>query len=516
MSFRLMVLLLTLACVLPVAAAQTAREQMILQIQELMQQNRPTEAHEALNAALRKYPGDAGLENLLGIIEAQAGNYPAAEAAFKRAITRMPKFTGAYLNLGRLYQENSGRDPSAPQKALLTYQRLLQFQPDNPEANYQCAVLLQLRGQYAASLQYLSRLPADYQGRATVLAVRCANFAGLGKPVQAAETARQLALHPDFSEPDVFSILPALTDELGVRLLEALLARERATTETLHRLGLLYERQGRLVEARQALEKSIGGSPPSAGLLLELARVAYQQQDYKGALGYLAHARDLEPRNAAIHYSFGMSCIRLRLVAEAHVSFGRAVELEPDNPQYNYAMGAASAYRRDPAEAIPYLQKYLRLKPQDAQGHLLLGAVYFRSGDYQAARSELLAAMKRRETAAGAHYFLGRVARQEGRIDEAVRELELTLQAAPQHADALAELGQCRLQQKDYAAAEESLQRALAIDPENYAANFNLLVLYSRTRDKREAAQAQWFEEIKKLRTDKEQEFLRAIEIRPD
>jgi tetratricopeptide (TPR) repeat protein len=179
-------------------------------------------------------------------------------------------------------------------------------------------------------------------------------------------------------------------------------------------------------------------------------------------------------------------------------------------------MGAAAAYRRDPTEAIPYLQKYVRLKPQDAQGRLLLGAVYFKSREYRAARIELLEALKNRATAAGAHYYLGRVARQEGRVDEAVRELELALHSEPQHADALAELGQCRLQQKNYAAAEQSLQRALAIDPENYAANFNLLMLYSRTRDKREAAQAQRFEEIKKLRADKEQEFLRAIETRPD
>lgn len=513
-KFRLTVMLL--ACLLPAAFAQTAREQLILQIQELMQQNQATEARQALNTAIRKYPGDAGFENLLGIIEAQAGNYRAAEAAFKRAIGRMPKFTGAYLNLGRLYQENSSHDQTAPQKALQTYQQLLRFQPDHVEANYQCAALLQLRGDFAASQQHLSQLPADYQNRANVLAVRCANYAGLGQLAQADEAASQLAAHPDFSEPDVFSILPALRDKLGVRLLEALLARERATTETLRRLGLLYERQSRLVEARAALEKSVGGNPPSVELLMELARVAERQQDYKGALGYLAHARDLEPRHAAIHYSFGMNCIRLQLVAEAHVAFGKAVELEPDNPQYNYAMGAAAAYRRDPTEAIPYLQKYVRLKPQDAQGRLLLGAVYFKSREYRAARIELLEALKNRATAAGAHYYLGRVARQEGRVDEAVRELELALHSEPQHADALAELGQCRLQQKNYAAAEQSLQRALAIDPENYAANFNLLMLYSRTKDKREEAQAQRFEEIKKLRADKEQEFLRAIETRPD
>jgi hypothetical protein len=39
--------------------------------------------------------------------------------------------------------------------------------------------------------------------------------------------------------------------------------------------------------------------------------------------------------------------------------------------------------------------------------------------------------------------------------------------------------------------------------------------LYARTKDGREAAQSRRFEEIKKLREDKTQEFLRMVEVRP-
>jgi len=57
--------------------------------------------------------------------------------------------------------------------------------------------------------------------------------------------------------------------------------------------------------------------------LLELARVAHKQRDYQGALGYLAHARDLEPGNASLHYDFGLVCLDLNLVAEARNSLRR-------------------------------------------------------------------------------------------------------------------------------------------------------------------------------------------------
>src|SRR5262249_3882805 len=142
----------------------------------------------------------------------------------------------------------------------------------------------------------------------------------------------------------------------------------------------------------------------SVPLLLELARVAHKQRDYQGALGYLAHARDLEPNNAKLHYYFGLVCVDLNLVAEAGNSFEKAVKLEPDNPAYNYAMGATPAYRHDPAEAVPYFEKYLKSKPQDPRAKLALGDALFRAKDYDAALPWLTEAVKFPETAAAAHY----------------------------------------------------------------------------------------------------------------
>ena len=58
------------------------------------------------NCATR-LPGDPRIYNLLGVIDAQENDFAAAESSFQRAIQLDPRFTGAYLNLGRLYQENA-------------------------------------------------------------------------------------------------------------------------------------------------------------------------------------------------------------------------------------------------------------------------------------------------------------------------------------------------------------------------------------------------------------------------
>lgn len=53
---------------------------------------------------------------------------------------------------------------------------------------------------------------------------------------------------------------------------------------------------------------------------MDLARVADKQTDYTGALGYITHARDLDPRNPAIHFFFGMVSMKENLLEEAYIS----------------------------------------------------------------------------------------------------------------------------------------------------------------------------------------------------
>ncbi|MBO0722726.1 MAG: tetratricopeptide repeat protein, partial [Blastocatellia bacterium] len=399
-------------------------------------------ARGLLSQSQKEFPTDPGFDNLLGIIEAQEKNYRAAEAAFRRAIVHAPKFTGAYLNLGRLYQENASTDAEALTKALQTYQKVLQYQPENREANYQAAVLLQLRGEYRSSLVQLSRLPEADQRSAQSLSLYCANYAGLGDHSRAGQAAGSLIEQRDFSEADLQAILPALAraqfDDLSIRLLEGLIGRGIGSKEAKHSLGLLFERMDRLAEARELLEKSATEGNALTPLLIDLARVAHKQRDYQGALGYLAHARDLEPQNAGIHYFFGLVCIDMNLGAEADAALARAVKLEPDNPQYNFAMGLVASYRRNPEEAIPYLETFLRLRPGDSRGKLVIGMAYFRSKNYEAAKPALKDPLSDRETAAPAHFYLGTIARQENRISEAVVELEQALQIRPDYADALA------------------------------------------------------------------------------
>jgi tetratricopeptide (TPR) repeat protein len=506
----------------PLLAAQqhqSPREGEILQIQRLIEERNLADAEKWLNRAASKFPADPGFDNLRGVIEAQRGNHEAAARSFRRAVRHSPRFTSAYLNLGRLYQETSASDSQANQKALETYARVLDYEPKNEEANYQTAALLLQQRKFQESLTYLSRLPEEVQGRAQTLSIACADHAATGNRRAADDTAARLLADTEFSEADAQQSLPGLMagkrDDLVILLLEGLQKRTVLSPRLLQALGSAYGRSRRLAEARATFEKSATAENLTPALLLELAWVAHEQQDYKGSLGYLAHARDLAPRNASIHYDFGLVCLDLDLVAEAGNAFEKAVKLEPENASFNYAMGSVAAFRHDPAEAVPFFQKYLQLKPGDPRGKLALSTALFRAKDYDAAVPWLKEAVEAPETATAAHYYLGAIALRQRRLDDAFSQLQLALKANPDYPNALAELGQYYLMKKDYGQAEAQIRRALELDPDYLAANLYLLTLYTRTGDSRREAQAQHFEELEKLRDEKAQELMRIVEVSP-
>lgn len=497
------------------AAEDAAHEQRLVQIQQAIEKGDLASARAGLEGMLLKSGRDPRIFNFLGVIDAQERHLDAAERNFRHAIQQAPRFTGAYLNLGRLYQEGL----NAPAKALEVYGRLLAFDSENAEANYQSAFLLNQAGKFGLSLEHLSRLSADAQQRAPALALLCADNAALGKRDLARTAATRLAAAADLTEADVLPILASLQDhragDLEMQLLEALAERGLGSRVGLQALAGLQEKQGLLKQARATLEKDLQVEPPSAAVLVRLAKLAYQTRDFEGALGYLAHARDLEPRNASIHFFFGMVCIELKLPPEARQSLAKAAELDPGQPEYQYALGAVLLQEKKAEEAIPHFRQYRDSHPGDPRGNFALGVAYFDAYQVAEARKELELAAARPETRVGANFYLGRLALREDNLDEAAERLKAAVQSNPAAPDAYAELGLVYIRRKQFALAETSLKHALKIAPDHYLSNLNLLMLYQRTKDPRAPEQARHVEQLQKAGEERERLLLRSLELRP-
>ena len=512
-------MVLWLLLLLSAQAGSTPLPEMLARALQHLEASDRAAARRELTEALRLYPESPAVHNFLGVVEAGDGNLAAAEKRFREAVLRAPDYTDAYLNLGRLYQEIAAKDPKAATRALAAYQAILRYAPAHAEARFQCAALLQSTGEFRRSLVELERLPAADRDRPAALAVRLADHAGQGERQQADGAAEKLLAQGGFDELDLRPALGVLLehgrDDLALRLLEDLRRRGRASSDDLQRLGLLREKSAELVEARLRLEEAAQARPDSVPLLLDLARVAHKAGDRQGALGYLAHARALEPANARVHFLFGMICVELDLGVEAYNSLLEAVRLDPGNADVNYAMGSVALHRKDPTEAIPYFKKYAQLRPDDYRGPWAIGVAAFLAKDYDTARALLVPAAARKETAAGASYFLARMARSENEYEEALRLAQRSVDANPDYADPYSELGLVYQRLGQPERALQALQRCLALDPDHYLGNLHLLMLYTQTKDPRQAEQQQRFDELKRKRAEKATEFVRPIEVRP-
>jgi tetratricopeptide (TPR) repeat protein len=293
------------------------------------------------------------------------------------------------------------------------------------------------------------------------------------------------------------------------------MARGHLGPDSLRQLARFQEDGGRLREARQTLEVAFGQRPDSVETLLDLARVSHKAGDLRGALGYLAHARERAPKDARVHFFFGLVCVDLELGAEAIASLQEAVRLEPENASINYAMGAVALHGRDASEALPYFRKYAALRPDDPRGGFALGIAAFQARDFATARERLRPAASRPETRAAASYFLARMAREENDLEAALRSAEDAVAAKEDYADAWAELGLVQFRRREHERAEAALRRCLELDPRSYHGNLHLLMLYERTKDPRREEQARAFEAVKGEREEKAEDFRRVIEVRP-
>ena len=514
--------LFALLVLVSLAAAQSgsnAYERRVLAIQDQVQKGNLDYARALAAEANRQYPANGGIENLQGVIAIQQGHVEEAEKEFWAAIQHRPQLMSAYLNLGRLYALNAAQDPDAIAKALRVFDKALAVEPGNAEANYDSATLLMRSKKYDQSLERLRKLGPEEKQNLSALAVACVDEAGLGHTTKAEQKVAMLAAREDLTEADIMDTIPAFlaahrADAADI-LLSAVASHQVLSATGLRMLGLVHEAEGQLPAAQETLERAFAADSSATTTLVDLARVAEARQDFTGALGYLAHARDIDPSDASLPYLFGTICLKMKLLVEARKALTEALRLAPENPDYNYALGTVMTFAQGPKDALPYFTKYHSLHPADAKGILALGTTSFRAKDWETALPWLKQAANNPSTAASAHYYLGRIARQEGRLDEAVSELTMSSTMGPDQPDVLAELGQVNVQLKKYAVAEKQLDRAAALDADDYAANFGLLQLYAQTGDPRRDDQSKRFEEIKQKSEEELKNTLQSLEIRP-
>lgn len=321
-------------------------------------------------------------------------------------------------------------------------------------------------------------LPIGLLALVVVLVAGCGEGAGGGPPE---------GEEPAASPSGVFSVealdLPAMEglperarSELGPvraeveRLADLDDPPEAELGEAVGRLGMLYQRY-ELPDPALACFRAAGRLareqprwPYYAGYVLagrgelEAAAVAFER------------ARELDPEATWTLLRLADVELDRGRVREAEELYRRVLELRPESPAARYGLGRAALAAGEPERAVAELERVLDAEPGATRVHHLLAQAYRRAGREEEARRAL-------EHAGG-----GEVPRHDPPTGELLGQAS---------GGGLAREAQMELRAGRREEGEELLRAALAEDPDDLTARYNLAAILHRT-GRREEAEEQY------------------------
>ena len=190
-----------------------------------------------------------------------------------------------------------------------------------------------------------------------------------------------------------------------------------------------------------------------ARMALKDAHTAYQQQDYRGAIGKYEEAIAADATQTEAYFYLGNSYDNLyrptrrgeatndALIDNAVTNYKKSVELE-QNPQLKklalqYLANAYGADKlNDPAQSEPVVQQLIDMDPGDPLNYFALARIYEDSGDYERAEETLVKARDARPTEPTVYTTLAAFYNRQGNFDGAIEALQSRAEREPNNPEA--------------------------------------------------------------------------------
>jgi tetratricopeptide (TPR) repeat protein len=414
-------------------------------------------ADEEVEKVLAATSGQPLLNQVYGDIYKDEKAWSKAEAHYRLALEKDPKWKGSHLGLGEVSLYQYKMDDA--QKQLL---QELDVDPRSAAAYANLAEVALLKGDTHGAISMLDdalrispdapssalglpssytvpRLPLseDYTDRLRKV------HAGLQQiPLS---SSRNLALAivdrwldlPDFDN-DWKSYQASLRDtpQSGSPYSRALVEFDRQQFgEAEASLRLWLESHPKDLNARYLLAQTLRDlSLQVSSELLEMAPTsprahqlqaeAYEnrEEDDK-ALAEYRIVEQTDPSLSGIHFEIGHLLWKSGDPQHALEELNKELQLDPEHPEANGEIGTILVTQHQPDQAIPYLETALRAKPDLWLIHQQLGKAYLLQKDYPKAEAELKKALPN-DLNGTAHYQLGLVYRVEGKEEAAGDEFE--------------------------------------------------------------------------------------------
>jgi Tfp pilus assembly protein PilF len=136
-------------------------------------------------------------------------------------------------------------------------------------------------------------------------------------------------------------------------------------------------------------------------------------------------------------------------------------------------------------------ERVAEVDPQNPDGWLNIGRAALQEGDLARARTVLEKALALNPKLARTNFFYGSLMKSTGDYDQGAAHFQIVLAQYPHDRVALNNFGRILFLQRKYTDAVKILQQALAVDPEDLQAHYNLMLCYNGLGDEKMAKEHQ-------------------------
>jgi tetratricopeptide (TPR) repeat protein len=279
----------------------------------------------------------------LGLALAKSGDLTAAASALKIAVTLKPTVGGqqalaaAWLSLAQVIEEGQ------PQEALAAYQKVVEFDPTNSDAQLGVARMAERSGNSAAAEQQYLKLAE----------------AGNNDSIE-----RLIGLYlkqKRFADAEIW--------------LRKYMAANPQSTSAQLQLGKLLAAEGKTQEAIATLEP-LYKAAPDPKIARDLASLYLETKQYLAAADLLRPLIQQNPADAQLHLDYGSALMHQLKYPEAQAVLLKAVQLKPNLVEAYFDLGYAAEQNKNYELTIRVLDARAKLQPETPATYFLRATAY--------------------------------------------------------------------------------------------------------------------------------------------
>ncbi len=474
--------LLTVSCIFLVFRMQAAEQKPgFPEVESLVQQGRLAEAESTMRETLQQHPSVEGY-NLLGIVESDKQDFPAAIAAFQQALQISPNSAGTHNNLGNVYVAQKSFDLAEKE-----FRTVLRLDPANRDGNYNLGVLLLSQGSPAEAISHFERVhPANVETSLNLIRA----YLQSKRVTEALRMATELsAQHKNDLRVHVsLGVLLASEGQYKPAQLELEKADalQPGTFEILYNLGQTMLRNGQYAQAEMALNRALALKPDSPETLFLQAQVLADQSRPMDALALLVRAHKIAVENTDIILLMARISMSQHYFEDAIPLLESGVAIAPQRIDLHVALGESYLTSGRFEKAIEEFNKVIEMAPS-APAYALLGLSYQRLGRFDEAKQKYQQGLKLDPHNIGCLFNLGLIAERQGDAAGAEAKAQEVLRLDPNYPDALLELANLRAAVKKLPEAADLLRKYVKVSP-NPATGYYKLAMVERSLHETAAA----------------------------